>query len=128
MALRQHASEHGVTVAFIPPTYLALPEWYRQGDVFVLSSEQEGLPNAICEALASGLPIVTTPVGGIPDYLENNQHCLYTTVGDVCDLTAKLIKLYEDADLRLCMSQENRMLAKRSFSLEERCRLILSSL
>jgi teichuronic acid biosynthesis glycosyltransferase TuaC len=48
-----------------------LPHYYRTADVFCLASLREGCPNVVLEALASGVPVVATPVGGIPDIIRN---------------------------------------------------------
>lgn len=47
-----------------------LPAWYRAGDVFVLASSREGWPNVVCEAQATGLPVVATAVWGIPEIVS----------------------------------------------------------
>lgn len=52
-----------------PPDRVALA--YRASDLFVLPSEREGWPNVVTEALASGLRVVATPVGGIPEILAH---------------------------------------------------------
>ena len=50
-----------------------LPWWYSAADVFALLSAREGSPNVLMEALACGVPAVATPVGGIPDVLEDSR-------------------------------------------------------
>ncbi len=49
-----------------------MPEIYRQNDVFVSASAQEGMSNAMLEAMASGLPIVTTPCEGVDELISDN--------------------------------------------------------
>jgi glycosyltransferase involved in cell wall biosynthesis len=49
-----------------------MPEIYRQHDVFVSASMQEGMSNAMLEAMASGLPIVTTRCEGVDELIADN--------------------------------------------------------
>ena len=48
-----------------------MPEYYRKADVFCLSSVREGCPNVIMEALATGIPVAATKVGGVPELVRD---------------------------------------------------------
>lgn len=74
-------------------------------DVFVLSSTHEGLPIALLEAMASGLPAVATKVGGVSEVLGHEQEGLLVASGDVAGLTAALARLAEEPDLRAALGQ-----------------------
>ena len=68
--------------------------------VFCLPSYDEGLPMGILEAMSSGVAIVTTPVGGVPDVLTHEVNALLFQPGDIESLGEQLIRLLTDADLR----------------------------
>ena len=68
--------------------------------VLVLPSEAEGLPMAIVEAFAWGVPVISTPVGSTPDILHDGVEGLMIPVGDVEALAAALARLIGDAELR----------------------------
>ena len=69
-------------------------------DLFVRASRSEGLGSAFIEAMAAGLPIIGTPVGGIPDFLKNEETGLFCEVGDPKDLAEKIILLFNNRQLR----------------------------
>jgi glycosyltransferase involved in cell wall biosynthesis len=63
-----------------------IPDVLGACDAFVLSSAQEANPLCVMEAMAAGLPVVSTAVGGVPELLESCEHGLLTRPGDVEDL------------------------------------------
>lgn len=83
----------------------------QQSHIFVLPSYNEGLPFAIIEAMAAGLAIVATPVGGIPEVVRDDQNGLLVTPGDTTALAASLVQLTADSALRQQMGQQNRRTA-----------------
>lgn len=86
-------------------------------DVFVLSSENEGLPLVIPEAMASGLPVVATAVGGVPDVVPNDTGILVPH-GDDKALRAAIARLFDDAAERRRMAEAARAYALGRFSQE----------
>lgn len=84
-----------------PPEQVARA--YRAADVFVLPSEREGWPNVVTEALASGLPVVASRVGGIPQILGDDPppHLgALTATGDVDGCAAALTRVLAAGDRR----------------------------
>jgi glycosyltransferase involved in cell wall biosynthesis len=65
-------------------------------DVFAMPSLWEGLPIALLEAMASRLPIITTPVGGIPEFMRDGVNGLMIPVGDTARLAEAIQKLSGD--------------------------------
>jgi len=68
-------------------------------DVYVVSSRQEGGPKAVLEAMASGIPLVTTRVGQAQELVEDGRNGLLCDVEDVGALSAAVIRVYEDGTL-----------------------------
>ena len=77
----------------------------RQAQVLCLPSHGEGTPNCVMEAMASGLPIVATEVGGIPDIVESGRAGLLMQPGDIHALAEALISLLHDFDRRARMGE-----------------------
>jgi glycosyltransferase involved in cell wall biosynthesis len=72
-----------------------------QSDVFALPSRAEGVPMALLEAMANGLPSITTPVGGIPDVFRDGQEGLLVTPGNVEQIRAAMAHMITQDDARL---------------------------
>lgn len=81
-----------------------LPQHLARATVFVRPSRSEGLGTAFLEAMAVGIPVVGTPVGGIVDFLEDGQTGLLCKVGDAQDIAEKLITLLSNEELRQSIS------------------------
>jgi len=68
-----------------------LPLYLKISDLFVRASRSEGLGNSFLEAMAAGLPVIGTPVGGIVDFLKNEQTGLFIEVNNADDLAKKML-------------------------------------
>ena len=77
-----------------------LMKYYSNADIFVLCSLSEGTPKVIPEAMAKGLPIVATNVGGIPELVQDGQTGILVAPRNVQELTAAIEKLATDNNLR----------------------------
>lgn len=71
-----------------------------EADVFVLASFAEGLPIALMEAMAMGIPCVSTPIAAIPELIKNGENGLLTAPSNSLDLCLALERLAKSADLR----------------------------
>ena len=70
-------------------------------ETFVLTSDHEGTPNVVLEAMASGLPVVTTRVGGVPEIVEQGRSGFVVEPDDEESFTSALRNLIESPDLRM---------------------------
>jgi glycosyltransferase involved in cell wall biosynthesis len=72
-----------------------------QSDVFLLPSRAEGVPMALLEAMAHGLPSITSCVGGIPDVFRGGEDGVYVTPGNVDEIRTQMMRLISDEGARL---------------------------
>ncbi|MFK5892534.1 MAG: glycosyltransferase family 4 protein [Pseudomonadota bacterium] len=87
-------------------------------DIFLLTSKSESMPLTLIEAMASGLPIVATNVGGIPDVVDDGVTGLLTPVGDGQKIAENLEHLIFDPNKRISMGKLGRERAISYFSLK----------
>jgi glycosyltransferase involved in cell wall biosynthesis len=74
--------------------------YYRNSDIYVFPSHFEGFPRTIWEAMANSLPIITTPVGGIPFVLTENKDAVFADVKNPNSLSDSIQKIINDESLR----------------------------
>jgi glycosyltransferase involved in cell wall biosynthesis len=79
-----------------------MPQVYRDNDVFVMSSEHEGMCNAMLEAMASGLPMITTPCEGVEELITDNGIVVGQSTAE--NLAAAIKKLASDPQRHNYMS------------------------
>jgi glycosyltransferase involved in cell wall biosynthesis len=91
--------------------------WYQAGDVFVLSSDYEGLSNSLLEAMSCGLPVVSTRVSGSTDVFAQADIGEMVNVGDASALAMALKSLLESASRRQHCGAAARALIVQQYSL-----------
>jgi glycosyltransferase involved in cell wall biosynthesis len=85
--------------------------FYQSLDVYVCASINEGTPNPCLEAAACGVPIVTTRVGNMPEFIRNGENGFFIT-RDTADAASKLKRLRDDEELRRKMARAARVTAE----------------
>ncbi len=93
-----------------------MPGVYASLDLCVLPSWNEGLPLSVLEAMAAGVPVVTTRVGSLPEVVQPESTGLLIEPGDTTGLSGALARLLGDAELRNRLAQNGRRLVEERFS------------
>ncbi len=96
--------------------HAAVAERYRHADIFTLTPENEAFGNVFAEALASGLPIVASDVGGIPEFVEHAVNGYLVPPAEPAALASAIRHFGEDQELREEMGARNRARAEESLS------------
>jgi glycosyltransferase involved in cell wall biosynthesis len=113
--LRDLAAEHGLAedVRFLGPlSREEVARRYRAADMFTLPSSAEAFGNVFAEALASGLPIVGSSIGGIPDLVEHGTNGFLVPAGNIEALAGAIRYLADDPEMRQEMAERNRAKAE----------------
>ncbi len=103
LGLNDYVSLPGVTNNII--------EALGNASVYVCSSDYEGMPNSVIEAMVCGVPTISTKVMGAVDLIENGENGLLVNVGNEDELSDAMIKLISDKELRYKLSNKARDIA-----------------
>jgi len=87
-------------------------EFFQKADIFVLPTYAEAMPMSVIEAMAAGLPVVSTAVGGIPELIEDGTDGFLFTPGDVNALAEKISLLLDDKATRIKIGNKARQKAR----------------
>jgi glycosyltransferase involved in cell wall biosynthesis len=109
----------------VRPNSPELRRLFTNADVFVLPTYADALPLAVIEAMAAGLPVITTPVAAIPEVVEHGVTGLLVAPGDLRSLTDALVRLARDADERRRMGERGRQMAVRRYDARANGRQII---
>lgn len=114
-AARELASRLGCSAQVSVPGWVGAEEsehLLAEADVFLLPSHAEGMSMALLEAMAWGLPIVTTASGGADEFLRSGSNCLLTKPGDIQELADAMDRLAQNPQLRVRLGAEARKTAE----------------
>ena len=97
--------DHVVFVGRVP--HDKIPEYMASADVFVLPSLSEGFGMVVVEAMAMGLPVIASRVGGLPEIIKDCENGFLVEPRNPRDIAEKIILLLTNDDLRVYMSKRN---------------------
>ena len=95
-----------------------IPEILNAADVFVLSSDWEGNPLSVMEAMAAGTPVISTAVGGVPELVEDGESGVLVPPGDAQALAGAMQSMLENPKVRISMGRAAARRAVEHFDLK----------
>jgi glycosyltransferase involved in cell wall biosynthesis len=99
--------------------------WLSASDIFVLPTYYEGLPNAVLEAMACGLPVIATKVGGIPEVIEEGRNGILIDKKDVESLIRAIVYLLKNQALAKNMGTQGRKMFESRFSWQKNAQKVI---
>lgn len=118
---RKMADEMGLSDIVSFPGYVVGKEredYFRKASIYCMCSYEEGFPMVVLESWMYGINVITTPVGGLPDVIEEGKNCLTFDFGDWVCLAKQLQVLMENEDKRREMAEYSRKFVLDMFSLK----------
>jgi glycosyltransferase involved in cell wall biosynthesis len=98
--------------------HLPAGEAYTRWSVFVLPSRQEAFPLSSLEAMAAGVPVIATNVGGLPEQIVHLEHGILVPPDDPSAIAGWIRRLHDDPDLRTRLAADGRARTQKAFTLE----------
>lgn len=114
---------HRITLTGRPLLQEDIPSFMRRGDIYCLpcvwadDGDVDGLPQMLMEAMACGVPVISTKLVGIPDLVVDGESGLLAQPNSIDDLSSKLRRLIEDEPLRSSLSLNGRQRVEQKFDL-----------
>jgi glycosyltransferase involved in cell wall biosynthesis len=107
----------GSELRFVPFQASAglVARYYQAADIYLHPARADTFPNTVLEALACGLPVVATRLGGIPEQVQDGFNGFLTLPGDAAGLAQQSLRLLGDAELRKAMGQRAAQNARQRF-------------
>jgi len=87
-------------------------------DAFILSSKREGVPMSILEAMAAGLPIIATNVGGIPEIVKDGENGILVPPQDQNSLANAICRVLDDSEFAANLANRARISVEQSYSIQ----------
>ena len=97
---------------------------YHEADILLLTSDYEGTPNVVLEAMASGLPVVANRVGDVPSLISDHATGYLVDAGDDSRALEALLRLIDDRSLRRRIGQNARHHVEEHFSVQNLSRVL----
>lgn len=97
-----------------------IPQYYQAADIFVLPSYTEGTPLAVIEAMACGLPIIASNVGGISEIVISNENGFIISPKNIKELSSKLRVLVKNQSLRSKFSNKSLKIINSEFNIDKK--------
>lgn len=115
--LQKQANDLGVSdrVKFLGYVdYEDIPKYLSVCDIFIRPSRSEGFGNSFIEAMAFGLPVIATPVGGIPDFLNDRQTGVFCSPDNPQSIVKAVNEIISDTELRnrIVLNAKDMVIAK----------------
>jgi glycosyltransferase involved in cell wall biosynthesis len=88
----------------------------RAADFFVMPSRWEGMPNAVLEAMAAGLPVIATQAEGSTELVRNGETGRLVSIDDENELASAIVELSRDPKLRAAWGERGQAIARTEFS------------
>ncbi len=101
-----------------PLNHKDIVEWYQKASILAFPSFSEAFGVVLLEALACGTPVISTPVGGIPDIVQNHENGILVPPNNSLKLADAIQYLLDNKDIRTKMSKEGRKWVVKNFSLD----------
>jgi colanic acid/amylovoran biosynthesis glycosyltransferase len=119
--LEELARQLGIYDRLVFAGYIAedrVREFLQQSDIFILPSFAEGVPVSLMEAMACGVPVLSTYVGGIAELVESERTGLLVSAGDSAALSEAIVRYFDDFELRQRVSRLARQKIVTGFNLD----------